>query len=60
MHSTAHDATVGEHDRKQKFRYYEHAQDHYGDYIQGLIWSVPTRSAAEEESEEIVGADPRS
>ena len=32
-HSTAHDATVGERDRKQKNPYSEHAQDHYGDCI---------------------------
>jgi hypothetical protein len=41
---------LGNATENKKFRYSEHAQDHYGDCIQGLIRSVPTRSAAEEES----------
>ena len=45
--------------KNENFPYSEHAQDHYGDCIQGLICSVPTQSAAEEESVEIVGEDPR-
>ena len=44
----------------KKILTYAPAQDHYGDCIQGLIFSLPTRSAAEVESMMIGGADPRS
>ena len=39
-HSMALDATVGERNRKQKIPTYAPGQDHYGDCIQGLIFSV--------------------
>src|SRR3989337_1549448 len=44
---------LGNATENKKFRYGEHAQDHYGDCIQGLICSVPThwRSGSRVEGE---------